>query len=149
MLLNDLSIIVRHSRIFSERKLNELDIGFPEQLILMYLIKYGTVNQETISKYFLVDKGSIAKTIYKLEQKKLIKKQRNTLNRREKLIALTKNGECVTQHMKTLLEEWNRHIYEGLTEEDIAQISRISEIMATNAAKITNKDWSVSVEKPK
>ena len=92
MFMNSLSIIVRHSKIFLERKLEAFDVGFPEQLILMYLAVDDSVNQETIAHNFMLDKGAIAKTLCKLEKKGLIKRDQNPRNKRENLISIGPNG---------------------------------------------------------
>ena len=135
MLMNNLSIIVRNSRTFCEHRLREFDIGFPEQIILMYLSEYGKVNQEDISKYFRIDKGAIAKTSGKLEEKGFVERKENPDDKREKLIQLSEKGRETIQTMRAILEEWNSLYLEGLSEEDIRQFERITGIMAENTTK--------------
>lgn len=132
MWMNSFSIIVRYSKIFLERKLKEYNLGFNEQVILMYLLKNENSNQESISKYFMVDKGAIAKTISKLEEKGFIKKNENPNNKRENLITLTQKGKNVIDQMKELLSEWESNINKGLSEDEIVSINRIANKMADN-----------------
>lgn len=141
MLMNNLSILVRYSRIFSEHKLQDFGIGFPEQLILMYLSANQKVNQEKIASHFMLDKGTIAKTLSKLEEKGLILRIENPDNKREKLIELTSEGSKILCYMESALKEWNSCIYDGLGESEIEQINRLTGIMAANVAKLAGKDW--------
>lgn len=138
MLMNSLSIIVRHSRTFCERKLKQYDIGFPEQVILMYLSENRTVSQDEIAKYFMIDKGAIAKSAGKLEEKDYIERHENPDDKREKLIALSPKGKKILVHMRKILEEWNANFMKGLTEEDIRQFKRITDVMANNVASIND-----------
>jgi MarR family transcriptional regulator for hemolysin len=138
MLMNSLSIITRHSRTFCEHKLREFDIGFPEQVILMYLSEYGTVTQEDIAKYFMIDKGAIAKTSSKLEEKGFVLRSENPKNRREKLMLLSDKGKEMIAYMRKVLEEWNQCYLKGLSDDEIKEYIRITGIMAENAAKCIN-----------
>ena len=92
MFITDLSILTRYSRTFFERRLREINIGFTEQLILRYLYQSEGVNQDTIAKHFMLDKGSIAKTLNKLEKKELIRRTENPNNKREKIISIAPNA---------------------------------------------------------
>lgn len=139
MLMNGLSIIVRYSRTFCEHKLKEFDIGFPEQVILMYLSEYGSVNQEDIAKYFMIDKGAIAKTSSKLEDKGFVERRENPDDKREKKMVLSDKGRQMITYMRKILEEWNECYLKGLTAEDIQQYNRITGIMAKNVTELMCK----------
>lgn len=142
MLMNTLSIIVRYSRSFSERKMKQYDIGFPEQVVLMYLSKRGSINQDAIAHYFMIDKGAIAKTISKLEEKGHVTKSPNGENKRENLISLTPKGESMLGLMSGVLEEWNSGILDGLSKEEIEQFNTTAEIIQLNVLKTFNQNWS-------
>jgi len=130
-----MSIIVRACRNFTERKLREFDLTFGEQIIVMFLSAHDNVNQDTISKTFMIDKGMVAKTLNKLEQKGYIMRRQNPDNKRENIISLTQQGADILIHMNTVLKEWNDILYEGMSEEDIAYVTRLTEKMAENVAK--------------
>lgn len=135
MLMTNLSILTRFSRIFCERKLNDMNIGFTEQSILKFLSDQDNVNQEMIAKHFMLDKGSIAKTLSKLEEKALINRTDNPNNKREKLITITELGKENSRSYQDETRELHSFIMEGLTAEEINEFTRIIEIMAKNAIK--------------
>lgn len=136
MLMNELSMIVRQMRVFSERKLQNRNLGFPEQLVLMYLSQGRECNQEQIAQHLGIDKGAIAKTIGKLEAKGLIKRQENPENKREKRISITAQANAVLGEMSQILQEWNDNIYAGISSEDIKEMERIIGKMAKNSNKL-------------
>ena len=136
MFMTNLSIISRYSRTYFERKLNEIHVGFTEQLILMYLNKSDAINQENIAKHFLLDKGAIAKALNKLEEKEYIIRMDNPNNRREKLISITDKGQSIIQYMNRELQEWHDYLFEGLSQEEIEQFSATVAKISANAAKV-------------
>lgn len=136
MLMNNLSILVRQMRVFSERKLLKLNIGFPEQVILMVLSLNDNVNQEYLSNYFNIDKGTIAKTVAKLEEKSLITKLKNSGNKRENIISLSSNGQKIIEDMRNVLEEWNNKIYEDVNENEKILFEKVLKKMTENSKKL-------------
>lgn len=130
----NMSIIVRYCRSFTERKLREYDLTFGEQVIVMYLSVHENVNQDTISKTYMIDKGMVAKILNKLEKKGFIIRLQNPDNKRENIISLTQRGTDILHHMSVALKEWNEILYEGMSKEDIACVERLTEKMKENVA---------------
>ena len=100
----------------------------------MLLQKSNFINQETIAKYFYMDKGTIAKALRKLEQKNMISRKINENNQREKIISITDEGMESMDLMKTVLEDWYECIFKGLTEEEMNSLNSIMEKIANNAS---------------
>ena len=138
MFITDLSILSRYSRTYFERRLQEINIGFTEQLILLYLYKCESVNQEKIAKHFMLDKGAIAKTLNKLEKKEFITRVDNPSSKREKLISITQNAKEIMGYVNEELLFWHNCLFEGLNPEDIQEFNRILEIMSANAINVIN-----------
>lgn len=133
--MKNMSIIVRSCRSFTERKLREYDLTFGEQIIVMFISAHENVNQDTISRTFMIDKGMVAKTLNKLEQKGYIVRRQNPDNKRENIVSLTQRGADVLIHMGTVYKEWNDILYEGMSEEEIAYVTKLTEKMAKNVAR--------------
>lgn len=140
MLMKDLSIIVRQMRVFSERKLQHRNIGFPEQVILMYLLRHENINQEQIGKFFEIDKGAIAKTMRKLEEKGLITRQENPENKREKRVFLTLEAKEIITEMQSILETWNQCVYKNISAEERAIFEKTLGIMAANSNDLLTRE---------
>ncbi len=147
MFITDLSILTRYSRTFFERRLRDINIGFNEQLILQYLYKCENVNQDTIAKHFMLDKGSIAKTLNKLEKKNLINRLDNPNNKREKLIIITKDAKKIMGQVGEELQIWHEYLFEGITKEEIAEFNRILSKMSANAVKVIDGRSMINEDK--
>lgn len=132
MLMSDLSIIVRGGQVFSTRKLSEHDLNAGEQAILMYLLGHDESNQESIAKFYMLDKGSIARTLAKLESKGFIDRKINDENQREKIITLTEKSKNIRCVLTDLLVDWNDLMYEGISEDEIKKFELITSKIAAN-----------------
>lgn len=135
-----MSLIVRHCRTFSERKLKEYDLTFGEQVIIMYLASHENVNQDTISKTYQIDKSIIAKTLSKLEQKEVIIKKQNPANKRENLISLSQSADYILDRMKETLEEWNTVLFKGMSQDEIETVYRLTAKMEENVEQYLKND---------
>ena len=135
MLMSNLSIVVRGSQVYSTRKLSDYGINAAEEYILMYLMGHSDANQDAIAKFFMLDKGSVARSLAKLESKGFIARKINDENQREKVITLTEKA----QNMKGLLGEqlvsWQGTMYDGLSEDEIRVFENTVKTIADNIAK--------------
>ena len=139
MLHCDLSIITRGSEIFMTRCLADFGITANEVVILSYLYGSDRPRQEDISEYFMLDKGTIAKTVQKLEKKGLIERTVNESDQREKVITLTEKGLCVQGVSTDLVRMWHDTMFNGISEADIAAFARITAKIAANVSSDLEK----------
>jgi MarR family transcriptional regulator for hemolysin len=140
MMMCNFSAIIRAGHIFAARKLKHIEISGAEHPILMFLGRNSNTNQEAIAKYFLIDKGAVAKSLAKLEEKGLVQRLINPQNHREKVILLSDRGKEHLKEMKEVLDEWNGLLFKDLSQEEMECFEAIVNKMAKNVAVITNKE---------
>lgn len=142
MVIHGLSVIVRYHRIFCERQLEQagINLGYPEQSVLLMLSAFGRINQETIGRHLMVDKGSITKTIAKLDAKKLILRWENPDNKREKLLDLTEAGREMIAKINQAQADWDQAVFAGLTGAELDQLGKLTETMTRNAISILHRE---------
>ena len=140
MFMNDISIISRQMRVFAERQMADLNLGFPELRILMYLNDHDTSNQEQISNHFKVDKGSIAKSVGKLDEKGLIKRVVNPDNKREKTIELAPAGRKAMTKMADLFDAWSTQVFKGVSDSDRETMLNVLATMAVNSSALIESE---------
>ncbi len=140
MFMKNVSAISRYGYIYAHRNLKNINITGSEHSIVMYLSINDSINQESISEALMLDKGTIAKTLAKLEEKKFINRKVNPLNRREKIISLTKYGKSIIETVLNISEKWENSVLAGLTLEERDTFYKLSEKIAYNAKKIAHDD---------
>ncbi len=133
MLTHNFSIISRYSSIYAIRKLHKFDIGYAEFGVLMYLMAHDNVNQDTIARYYMIDKGAVTKTLQKLESKNFIERHVNMENQREKIIRLSLHGQKVVEEMKSIRKEWDDILLKGISKEEYDLLIKITHKLLQNA----------------
>jgi MarR family transcriptional regulator, transcriptional regulator for hemolysin len=132
MFMSDLSIIVRGGQVYSTRKLADYGINAAEEYILMFLLGHSNTNQDAIAKFFMLDKGSVARSLQKLEGKGFISRKINNENQREKVITLTKKAFDLKDVLTGLLVDWRKELYDGLSEDEVSKFEKTLEKLAGN-----------------
>ena len=140
MLMKYFSIITRCGHAYAARSLQEYEISSAEHSIVTFLFDNKNVNQDTISKHFNLDKGTVAKTLTRLEQKGLISREVNPENHREKIISLTQTAVTKSSIMCEVLNDWDELLYDGISQEEIDLFTSIIKKMARNATIALNKE---------
>lgn len=131
-LIKNLSAITRRTRAFAEEGMRDFGLGFPEQLMLLYLAENGPCRQEDFSRYFKLDKGAIAKTAVKLEDKGYIIRTENKFNRREKIVELEPSAESVFAALSDSYEDWRRLAFKGISPKEQKQFEKIAARISDN-----------------
>jgi len=134
-LMSNLSIIVRGSHLYSSRRLADYDLNAAEQYILMYLMGQREANQESIAKFYMLDKSTVARSLAKLENKGYITRRVNDDNQREKMITLTDRARSLKEVLSGLLDEWRGTMYDGISDEEVRAFEKIVEKISDNVAK--------------
>lgn len=133
--MDNFEVIVRYWRNFTEKRLREFDLTFGEQIIIIFLSKNENVNQESISKRYMIDKGMVAKTLTRLEDKGFIKREQNPNNKRENIISLTEKSVYIMKYINAIFDDWNKILYGEMSKADIDCVKRLTGKMAENVAK--------------
>lgn len=99
---------------FAKLKSKELtDIGECYYLLKIYYSE-RELSQENLCDIFCQSKGTVAKTLRKLEDKGYIERIINKNNRRKYILTLTKEGEEVISALKREADYWHNSV--GFTE---------------------------------
>lgn len=112
------SSIVRSMRVSAERGMAGKGIGFPEQMVLMCLYPDKTCNQDAIARMLDVDKGAVARTVLKLEEKGLIERAPNPQNRRENLVRLGPSSAAILDDMRQNLRACSAKAFKGFSDDE-------------------------------
>jgi DNA-binding MarR family transcriptional regulator len=139
ILHRDLSIITRGSDIFMSRCLDDFGITATEVILLTYLYEHNSPRQEDISDHFMLDKGTIAKSLRKLEEKGLIAREANPADQREKTVTVTEKGHCVREVCVNLVRLWHETMFDGMSEKEAQAFAGTVRIIASNVTSSLGK----------
>lgn len=134
--MRSMSSAVRHMRLYAERSMAKRNLGFPEQLIIMHLHAAGESNQDALAQLLEIDKGAVAKTLGKLEEKGLVERTVNPKNKREKRIALTNAATPVIKEMAASWQTWVQTVFAEMGDGELQTFLGTMETVAERAAGI-------------
>lgn len=93
--------------------------------ILKSLKKKGNVSQHELAELVAMKPGSLTEALERLEQEKLVVRQRDEKDRRIVRVALTKDGENEEIKMVNNFNHFEQHLYGVLTASEQSQLIRI------------------------
>lgn len=116
----------RLHRSLIEKRNKEADIHRSQQLMLMYLAKCETApSQKEIAAVFEVTPAAIAMSLKKMEQKGLIERIVSAEDSRVNHIVISEKGKQIMDSNRLHFEQTDLAMIEGVTEEEIAVISKV------------------------
>ena len=135
-----LSIIVRNHFIFMNRELKHLNLTEGQVPYLVALSKNEQLTQDDLAKMFHIDKGTIARTIQKLEGKELVQRLHDPVNRRRYRLSLTEKGEEIVPEILHAEKKWENILFKDFSDEESSLLVENVATLAKNSLKL-NKNW--------
>ena len=142
MLMKNLAAIARYGHAYAHHDLRGIRVSGSEHAIIMYLASRACVNQEAIAEFLMLDKGSVARALLKLEGKNLVARTVNPENRREKIVSLTEHGQAIVAEVVNTALAWESELLEGLSPQERELFYRLSEKIAALKAEDAAKGGS-------
>lgn len=85
--------------------LEELDITYPQYLVLLLLWEHESLTVKEIGKLLFLDSGTLTPLLKKMESKELVIRQRDKEDERSVKITLTKKAENLSEKAENIPKE--------------------------------------------
>ena len=117
-----ITMISRGHTIYVNHHLEDFGINASQLHLLFEISHQKNINQEKIATRCNINKGAVARSIKKLEEKGLIKRQIDDANRRQNMISLTGKGEETLRESINLLKNWEEEVFnQNIIEKELLQ----------------------------
>jgi DNA-binding MarR family transcriptional regulator len=138
-----ISILYRYGQCTVARELEDYNIGRGQHVILLTLYRHTGISQETLSDILKLDKGSIAKSVKKLEDEGFIDRSVDADDKRAYKLFLTQKGQDIIPVVKKAIGDWEDALTSELKEEEKQAVSVLLEKMALKACsmKMNEEKW--------
>ncbi|WP_299526031.1 MarR family transcriptional regulator [uncultured Methanobrevibacter sp.] len=123
VLINNIS---RNELKYSIKSSDELIISREGHYLLKIHESKDNLSQEDLVNIFCQSKGTVAKSLRKLEDKGYITREINKNNRRKYILKLTRKGEGVIPKLKHELNKWDEAV--GVTGLDRQTMDKLKDI---------------------
>ncbi|MDP4095068.1 MAG: MarR family transcriptional regulator [Bacillota bacterium] len=131
-----ISILYRYGQLYVSKKLEPYNIGRAQYVILLALYRKGGIKQEELVDYLKIDKGSIAKSIRKLEKESYIQRSIDLDDKRANKVFLTQKALDIMPLVLDAIKNWEEIIISGLSEGEKQSIENSLHKMAKKAYDI-------------
>jgi len=108
------------------------DITAEQFLLLDTLWTEGQLSQQQIADVMMKDKNSVVKLVDSLENRKLVKRESNSKDRRQNIIKVTAKANKLQDDVTNLALESVAKITDGIPEEEIEVFIKVLDVMAKN-----------------
>jgi DNA-binding MarR family transcriptional regulator len=132
----EISYLYRYEQIYIAKKIEPYGIGSGQFPFLMRLYREDGVNQESLSDYLKIDKGTTARAIQKLVDEGYVFRQRDEKDRRSYRIFLSEKAKKLEPDMKIIASEWEDILFSSFDDSQKREITNSLEIMFENVLKI-------------
>lgn len=105
--------------------LNDLDLTYPQYLVMLVLWEEGEQNVSEIGKQLFLDSGTLTPLLKRLEQKDIIERKRNANDERVVTISLTEHGKKLKEKAQCIPDRISDSL--GISTEDLLQLKQIVE----------------------
>ena len=105
-------IMAKNYSIYFNHHLEEFGINASQFHFLYEISSQRVINQEQIASNCNFNKGAVARSIKKLEERGLIKREIDANNRRQNKISLTPEGERILNLAQKKLDEWEEYVFD-------------------------------------
>lgn len=106
VLVKYLSITQRAWHRFISKRLEAYHLGCMDHIFISYLGRRGELTQESLTRFVLMDKATIAKALARLEHMGYVSREVNEKNKREKLVRLTEPGQELYRVIRQAVDDW-------------------------------------------
>jgi MarR family transcriptional regulator, transcriptional regulator for hemolysin len=110
----------------------EFCITSDQWIILVFLMHKGEAPQQFLAKITSKDKATITRVIDDLEKKNFVNRVPGKIDRREKMICLTKIGEQYTKKAIPFMEKMGKSMMKNITNEEYKTLKIILKKITDN-----------------
>lgn len=128
-----ISALSRHRRGFINKRLEPYGIGCGQDIILLGLYALNGASQEKLADDLKIDKTTVAKSVKKLECDGYVARDIDAEDKRAYRVYLTPKALEVIPLLTDAMEQWDRLISAGITQEEYQAIEDILIRMVTSA----------------
>jgi len=108
-----IAIIEKNQVLYLNRQLERFNINSSQLHFLFEISHQKEINQDKIASRCTIDKGTVARSVKKLEDNDLVKREVDEKNRRQKKVSLTNKGEETLNQAIKLLNELEETVYDN------------------------------------
>ena len=140
--LGNIMRISRCCNTYRKEQLKDVDLTPAQYIFISYACRKPGSSQEQFVSAISIDKTTVAHRLNKLEEMGYIERRVSAEDGRRRCIYPTEKALAIYPQIHSAYEYFTENILEGLTEEDKAELTRLTNILCQNAIQLTQETRS-------
>lgn len=132
-----MSLIIKRHNSFFDEKLKGTGVSAAE---LPYLVRIyndnNNITQRDLCNLFFVSEPVVARTLKNLENKGFVIRNNDPQKKTRKLLSLTDKGVEISKRMFNINAEWEKHLFDNLSVDEIENYKMLTKLLAINSMKL-------------
>lgn len=124
-LIRKIALFRKKYHTYIAEAIKELNISSSEFSYLKELIHNDGVIQDTIVKNTCVDKAAASRFIKSLEEKNIITRKKNELDKRSINVFLTEKGKSLAPLIDKIMQDWYSNLEKSMGEDDLHTLNEL------------------------
>ncbi|MBU3210380.1 MarR family winged helix-turn-helix transcriptional regulator [Clostridium algidicarnis] len=135
-----ISILYRLGGMHYSKEFAKFNIGSGQFGFLSYVFEHNGVSQECISNNLLMDKGTTARALKKLEEEGYIKREIDLKDKRIRRVFVTEKALGIEDEFFVILKSWSKIISSDFTEDEKNTLLNLFKRMVDNQKEVLIKE---------
>lgn len=130
-------IITRYMKLYIKDKMKDHNLNYSEVMALLNFYMKDGISPEDIVEDLQHDKSLITRVTTALEEKGLLRREKNQADNRSIVFYLTEAAQKLKPEIIRILHDWQNHLLQNISTPDLAITCATTQIMVNNVS--TNK----------
>ena len=137
----DSSILYRCNQKYFDKTLSEYEIGYTHMLLITEIYENEGVSMNELALRGVFDKGTITKSIQRLEQLGYVAITNSETDKRSKLLYTTEKAQELMPKLYQLKSEWNSYLSTDLNSDELEAYTKIQAKLIEKAREYSNVEF--------
>ena len=141
-----IAILYRYGNAYLDKILAPFNIGSAQAKILLMLYKNNSLTQIELARTLRLDRGSITRSIKKLEKNHYIKRVRDEKDNRVYHLILTEKGRNIKHELCNIFLKWSDILLQDFSDNERELIFNFLKKMIDRAENYLKKDYARKID---
>ena len=135
----DSSILYRCNQKHYDKLLSKYEIGYTQLILLTQIYENEGVSMNELAIRGVFDKGTITKSIQRLEQLSYVRIENSEVDKRSKLLYTTEKTQEIMPKLYQMRSEWSSHLSTDIDSDDLDVYNRVQAKLIEKAREYTTE----------
>lgn len=135
----DSSILYRCNQKHYDKLLSKYEIGYTQLILLTQIYENEGVSMNELASRGVYDKGTITKSIQRLEQLSYVRIENSEVDKRSKLLYTTEKTQDIMPKLYQMRSEWSSHLSGDISSEELDIYNKVQAKLIEKAREYTTE----------